>query len=57
MTEHHLMIEDCEARQERLTEWEQEFIASIGERIAERPLTEKQAAKLEAIWNRVTTKG
>ena len=48
------MIEDCEKRQEHLTEWEQIFIASIGEQIGERALSEKQMERLEAIWERIT---
>ncbi len=46
------MIKDCEARESKLSDWEREFIDSISRR---ETLTEKQSAKLEAVWNRVTT--
>ncbi len=50
------MVDDCLARDSRLTEWEQEFIRSLHERLDEgRELTEKQAARLDVIWDRVTT--
>lgn len=49
------MIEDCEKRQSKLTEWEVGFIDSIRKRIDDDlPLTEKQEEKLNAIWERVT---
>lgn len=57
MNDHQQMIADCEAREERLTEWEVGFIDSIGRQIADHPLTYTQAAKLESIWDRVTEKG
>lgn len=46
------MIEDCEKRSGKLTEWELQFIADISERES---LTEKQIKKLEKIWDRVTS--
>lgn len=52
--EHVQMLEDCEKRSEKLTEWEQQFIDSLGHQIAERPLSEKQVEKLEKIWERLT---
>jgi hypothetical protein len=49
------MIEDCEDREERLTDWERGFIASIKAQIEGcDALTEKQADTLEGIWERVT---
>lgn len=50
----HQMIEDCERREEKLTEWEQGFIDSLSSQIARRPLTDKQRSTLERIWERVT---
>ena len=46
------MIKDCEARESKLSDWEREFIDSVSQR---ETLTPKQAAKLEAIWDRVTS--
>ncbi len=47
------MIQDCENRESKLTEWEVDFIADITEKV-EYGLTEKQIEKLESIWERVT---
>jgi len=55
MDEYRQMIEDCENRSERLTEWELRFVDSLSMR--ERPPTEKQVETLNAIWDRVTAKG
>jgi hypothetical protein len=55
MTEHEQMIADCEARESRMTEWECGFIDSISRQ--ERPLSDKQSERLEAIWDRVTARG
>lgn len=52
-TEVAQMIEDCENRESAMSAWEIAFIDSISRQ--ERPLTEKQAATLESIWDRVTT--
>ncbi len=53
--EYSKMVEDCEARESRLTDWERRFISSIGEQLEnERPLSEKQVESLERIWDRVT---
>ena len=49
--EQEQMIMDCEARESKLSDWERQFIDSVSK--AE-TLTDKQAAKLEQIWERVT---
>lgn len=55
---HITMIDDCEDRESRLTDWERGFLESIREQIEDgRVLTEKQSAKLDAIWERVTAQG
>ena len=58
-TEEYLQqIEDCEARESRLTEWEQGFVASIRHQLeAERPLSKKQVEALDGIWERATERG
>ena len=49
------VIEDCERRSHLLTEWEAQFIDSLCHQLGDgKALTSKQAAKLEAIWDRVT---
>lgn len=49
------MIEDCEKRESKLSDWERGFIDSISEQFARHGgLTPKQYARLEEIWNKVT---
>lgn len=49
------MIEDCEKRESKLTEWEIGFIDSLRKRIDDdMALTDKQSSRLEQIWERVT---
>lgn len=53
--EHLTMVEDCENRESKLTDWERGFIDSIRAQLENsRPLSEKQADRLDAIWERVT---
>lgn len=47
------MIKDVEARESKLTDWERQFIDSISRQ--EQPLSNRQDARLEDIWNRVTS--
>lgn len=56
--EYLTMVEDCEKRESRLTEWEVEFVDSIRSQLEnDRPLTEKQTETLDRIWDRVTARG
>lgn len=56
--EYFRMIEDCEKRESRLSEWERNFIESIRERLAaEKLLTQKQTETLERIWEQATKQG
>ena len=49
------MIEDCEKRESKLSDWEAGFIDSLGKQIGDgRTPTLKQLEKLDAIWERVT---
>lgn len=58
MTEHEQMVEDCEARESRLSDWERGFIDSIGKQLRDgRSLSEKQVARLDDIWERATARG
>ena len=57
-TEHLQLIEDCENREERLTDWQRTFIDSIKQQIAQgRQLTERQSECLNECWERATAKG
>jgi hypothetical protein len=52
------LIEDCEARESRLTDWERGFVDSIkGQLAGGGSLTKLQAEKLGEVWDRVTAKG
>lgn len=52
------LVEDCEARQAQLTDWELVFVDSIRRQLeAGRSLTPKQAATLDEIWERATARG
>lgn len=56
--EHQQMVEDCEAREERLSDWERSFIDSIKHRLAAgQGLTTNQAARLDEVWEKATAKG
>jgi hypothetical protein len=56
-SEYLRMIEDCEARERRMSPWEQEFIASLRSQLeAERRPSAKQAEVLDNIWEKVTAR-
>lgn len=56
--EYLTMIEDCEHRESRLTEWEQGFIASLRSQIEDgRRPTEKQVETLDKVWEKATENG
>lgn len=49
------MIEDCERRDERMSEWEQKFIDSLSHQLTKgRALSTKQEEILTRIWENVT---
>ena len=53
--EHVTMIDDCEKRESKLTDWERSFVDSISSQLAkDRPLTDRQIETLDKIWERVT---
>ena len=53
--EYARMLDDCEKRESKLSDWEIGFIDSISMQIAAgRIPTAKQIERLEAIWERVT---
>lgn len=57
-SEYVTLIEDCENRSERMTDWEVGFIDDLSNQIAaDRRPTDKQAACLNEIWERVTARG
>ena len=55
MLEQQQMIDDCERRESKLTAWESDFIDSLANRVCRgHTLTDKQAEKLQKIWDRIT---
>jgi len=53
-------IEDCEARESRLSDWDRGFLDSIKAQLTQRsprPLSVKQIDKLDEIFERATKKG
>lgn len=58
MNENLQMVEDCEDRQSRMTDWEVVFMASVWEALDDgHPLSEKQKEILDKIWEKVTEEG
>jgi hypothetical protein len=57
-SEYLQLIEDCERREARLSDWDGQFLDSIKRQIAEgRHLSKKQTEKLDEIWERATARG
>jgi hypothetical protein len=54
--EHATMIEDCEQRESKLSDWEATFIDSLKKQLEDPGyrLSAKQAERLDEIWERVT---
>lgn len=56
--EYLTMLDDCERRESRLTDWERTFVDSLRDQITRghRP-SPKQIETLDNLWERVTAKG
>ena len=49
------MIEDCQERDEKLSDWDRQFLDSIEQLLSRGgTLTDKQRDTLDALWERVT---
>lgn len=56
--EYITLLDDCEAREERLSDWERGFVDSLRRQITEgRRPTPKQIDALDAAWERATKRG
>jgi hypothetical protein len=56
--EYITLLDDCEKREERLTDWERTFVDSLRRQITEgRRPTPKQIEALDRAWERATAKG
>lgn len=52
------LIDDCEQREQQLTDWERQFLDSIRKQLEEgRRLTQKQTDRLDIIWEKATSRG
>ena len=56
--EYVTLLDDCEAREERLSEWERGFVDSLRRQIDQgRRPTPKQIEALDRAWERATARG
>lgn len=56
--EYITLVEDCEKREERLTDWERTFVDSIRSQLEKgRRPTQKQIDVLDNIWEKATKRG
>jgi hypothetical protein len=57
-SEYVTLLDDCEQRSARLTEWEATFVDSLRKQIAEgRRPSQKQIDTLDRIWESATKRG
>jgi hypothetical protein len=57
-TEYLTLLDDCEAREERLTDWERGFVDSLRRQIEQgRRPSVKQIESLDKAWERATARG
>lgn len=51
------LVEDCENREDRMSDWERKFIDSISNQLEKgKTLSPKQIETLDNIWEKVTNK-
>lgn len=57
--EYTRQIEDCMARDNKMTEWEQNFVQSLSEQLerSANGLSQKQIDVLDRVWEKVTKNG
>lgn len=56
--EYLTLLDDCEKRESRLTEWERSFVDSMRHQVeAGRRPTKAQVETLDEVWERVTARG
>lgn len=52
------LLDDCEKREERLTDWERGFVDSLRKQIEQgRRPSSKQIETLDSTWERATARG
>ena len=56
--EYITLLDDCEKREERLTDWERGFVDSLRRQIEQgRRPSQKQIEALDTAWERATKRG
>jgi len=56
--EYLIMLDDCEKRESRLTDWERNFVDSIRRQLSQdRRLSTKQVERLDEVWEKATARG
>lgn len=56
--EYREMIDDCQNRVDRMTQWESEFMDSIEEQLHDtKSLSSRQINVLNRVWEKVTVRG
>lgn len=56
--EYTTLLDDCEARSDRLSEWECGFVDSLQRQLTEgRRPSQKQIETLDSIWEKATKRG
>ena len=56
--EYTTLLDDCEKRESRLNDWERSFVTSLREQIEQgHTPSHKQSERLDALWERVTSRG
>ena len=56
--EYVTLLDDCERREERLSDWERGFVDSLRRQIEQgRRPTQKQIEALDRAWERATARG
>ena len=56
--EYLTLLDDCEKREERLTDWERGFVDSLRRQIEQgRRPSQKQIESLDSMWERATARG
>jgi ferritin-like metal-binding protein YciE len=56
--EYLTLLDDCEQREDRLTDWQRGFVDSLRRQIeAGRRPTQKQIDALDEVWERATARG
>jgi len=56
--EYFTMLDDCEKRESRLTDWERGFVDSLRSQLErDRRPSAKQTETLDNIWERATSRG